>query len=402
MSSNIPQGKLNRWCERQGLYSNDKAKLTKARQHFANSHLSKYENAAFFIHELFGCQGFEFVVFSSARFDRSVNLPYNITLVPCFLPKEKMKSWNDPLVRLTFTMQKHARFIYDGWVPISDWSFQNVRNVIRDIDQILTLFVAKERIWFTWEPKYFPSQLYPSSHKVEDQHIQEIVDLNNYIQTWNSKDLNAFYRSIAWLSQSLILPQPAARFLFCIVSIESLATYIEREASNDSILKKLKTTYPNTNQDKEECIQQILNNLYTDHPIQAIKQAYFNCVVPITKMLKSHLSKIFADDLKSFKLIFEEDKDESLYDIRHKIAHGGVDILSDFERQKIASRIWDIERIARKYFQNVIRMVTGKPPFQYRMIKSMSIPMIDAIGSHKGMYKGPVHMAEFYTYVKVS
>jgi len=220
MSSDIPRGKLNRWCERQGLYSNDEAKLTKARQHLLNRQLSNYEKAALFIHELFSCEGFEFVVFSSARFDKSFTLPCNITLVPCFLPQEEMKSWNDPLVRSTFTMQYHARFIYDGWVPISDWSFENVRKVIRDIDEILTLFAAQERIWFAWEPKYFPSQLHPSSQKVEDRHVQEIADLYGYVQTWNSRDVNAFYRGLAWLSQSLVLPQPAARFfLFCIVSI---------------------------------------------------------------------------------------------------------------------------------------------------------------------------------------
>jgi hypothetical protein len=398
MSSDIPPGKLNRWCERQGLYSNDDAKLAKARQHLVNKNLSNYEKAALFIHELFGLKGFEFVVFSSARFDKPVTLPRNTTLVPCFLPEEKMKSWKDPLVRLTFAMQHHARFIYDGWVPISDWSFENCRKVIRDINKTLTLFAAQERIWFAWEPKYFPSQLHPSSQKVEDSHIQEVKDLYDNTQTWNFEDSDALYRGLAWLSQSLALPQPVARFLFCIVSIESLATHIERGASNDSVFSSLKTTFPETNQNKEECIRKIMDNLYTDNPIRAISQAYSNCDVSITKMLKSHLSVIFADDPKSFRLMFEGDEDESLYDIRHKIAHGGFDTLSDFERQKIASRVWDVERTARKYFRNVIKKATGKDPFRHKMIKSMSIPF--AIGSHEGMYKGPIHMAEFYTYAK--
>ena len=96
--------------------------------------------------------------------------------------------------------------------------------------------------------------------------------------------------------------------------------------------------------------------------------------------------------------MFDGDEDESLYDIRHKIAHGGFDAFDDSERQKSASRVWDIERTARKYFQNVIKMATRKDPFRYKMIKSMSIPF--TLGSHEGMYKGPIHMAEFYTYVK--
>ena len=70
MESNIPHGKLNTWCERQGLYSNDKSRYVKAEQYLRNKNLSNYERAAFFIHKLFSCEGLEFVVFSSARFDK--------------------------------------------------------------------------------------------------------------------------------------------------------------------------------------------------------------------------------------------------------------------------------------------------------------------------------------------
>jgi hypothetical protein len=115
-------------------------------------------------------------------------------------------------------------------------------------------------------------------------------------------------------------------------------------------------------------------------------------------MLKDHLSIVFAEEPELFKLLFEGEKGESLYELRHKIAHGGLDLLSDLERQTIASRIWDIERTARKYFQNVVRMATGKMPFTYRMIKSMHVPFM--IASHKDMYVGSTHMAEFYTYVE--
>ena len=400
MSSNIPHGKLNRWCERQGLYISDKVKMEQASKILRDRTLSINEQAILYIHDLFGCEGIEFVVFSSARFDKTVSFSGNITLVPCYLPNEKMKSWKDPLVRLTFTMMNYARFIYDGWVPITDWTIENVRNVIRDIDRIFSLFAAQERIWFTWEPKYFPSQLYPSSHEITDNHIQEINDLVQDVQTWKKEDKDAFYRSLAWLSQSLILSQPVARFFFGIISIESFATYIEKDATNDSVFNGLKTTYPNTTQDKFECIEKMLGDLHSDNLIKAVEQAYFNCIIPITRMLKKHLKNIFTDEIEYYEIMFESDEDESLYELRHKIAHGGFDALNDIERQKIATRIWDVERTARKYFHNVLKIVLGKSAFIHIMTKSMSIPMVNAISSHEGMYKGPIHMAEFYTYVK--
>ena len=398
MSSDIPLGKINRWCERKGLYTSDKNKLNQANNILRNKELTRNEQAFHFIHELFNCEGIEFVVFSSARFDKKVALMSDIKLVPCFLPTQQMKSWNDPLVRLTFNMQNHARFIYDGWVPITDWRIETVRNAIKEIDRTFSLFAAQERIWFTWEPKYYPSQVNPSSHKVTDNHILEIFLLGEKIHNWNEKDKTAFYRSLAWISQSLILPQPAARFFFCILSIESLATYIEKEATNDSVFSGLITTYPNSTQDKVKCIDKTIKELYSDNPIQAINNSYFNCVIPITRMLKKHLSMIFADESEYYDLMFTTDEDKSLFGLRHKIAHGGFDALNDFDRQKIADRVWDAERTARKYFHIVLQKVLGKASFTEKMIKSVVYPFI--IGSHEGMYKGPIHMAEYYTYIK--
>jgi len=296
-------------------------------------------------------------------------------------------------------MVEHARFIYDGWMPIADWSIENVRNSIKNLDKILSLFAIQERIWFTWEPKYFPSQQHPSSQKIELEHLNEITELNRMLDALNEEDSKVFYRSIAWLSQSLILPQPAARFLFCIVSIESLANYIEREAKEDSIFYKIRTSHRRTKEEREKCIDAYIKNICKKGRIHTIINAYNDCVLSLTNMLKRHLSKVMSDDPESLKLLFEKGEEDSLYSIRHKIAHGSLDILSDTERQRIADRIYEIERITRKYLNKISTIILKKPPFQHSMIKSMAIPMTEVISSHEGMYKGPTHMAEFYTYI---
>ena len=398
MTIKIPDGKLNEWCIRRGLVSSDRLKWLKAQTYLNQKDITKNERAAFYIHELFECQGLEFVAFSNARFEKTIFLPENINLVPCFYPEDK-KDWNDPLVRLTFRMVQHAKFIYDGWLPIQKWDdINNVRNSIRKLDEILSLFAAQERIWFTWEPKYFPSQLYPSSNDVESKHIHEIEVLKKYAETWNKNDSDALFRSLAWLSQSYILPQPTARFLFCILSIESLATYIENVNGN-SIFSSLKYSYPNTNEEKDKCIDDVLNQFYKENKRKAINEAYSNCL-SITKMLKAHLCKVFEDDPESYSLLFESENGESLYQIRHKIAHGSLDALSDFERQKIEDQIYNIEKIAMKYIQKILTLICDKPIFQHKMYKTSIIPATEAISSHEGMYTGPVHMAEYYTYVK--
>ena len=273
----IPHGKYNKWCERRPLVCNDEAIISKARKHLVKKELTSIEKAAIFLHDLVNCQGLEFVAFSSARFRKPVILPGEVILVPCFLPEIEGKSWKDPLVRLTYRMMEHSRFIYDGWIPISDWHIESVREAIRKVDETLTIFSIQERIWFTWEPKYMLSQMYPSSQEIEDQHLQEIENLSRFIDSWIDDDSRAFYRSAAWLSQSLILPQPAARFLFCIFAIESLANYFERKATNDSVFSSLKASPVRENK-REKCIEDTLNRLYANNPVSAVTSAYFECV----------------------------------------------------------------------------------------------------------------------------
>lgn len=201
-----------------------------------------------------------------------------------------------------------------------------MREAIRKIDEILTIFSIQERIWFTWELKYIPSQIYPSSHEIEDQHIREIRNLSRFISSWNDDDSKAFYRSVAWLSQSLILPQPAARFLFSILAIESLVAYIEKKSASDSAFKPLRSsqlTRWERKEQREKCIKNILDHLLATDPTKAINSAYFDCVKGLRKMLEGHLARVFANDPEPVELLFKNKiEGKTLYDLRNAVAHG--------------------------------------------------------------------------------
>lgn len=400
-----PDGKYNRWCERRPLVCSDQTVISRARNHLIKKELTSTEKATMFLHDLVDCQGLEFVAFSNAHFKKPYTLGDKIILVPCFLSDIKGKSWEDPLVRLTYRMMEYSRFVYDGWIPISAWHIDSVREAIRSVNEILTIFSIQERIWFTWEPKYMVTshkiydQHYPSSHQVEDQHIQEIKDLSEFLYSWSKDDSRAFYRSVAWLSQSLVLPQAPARFLFNILAIESLATYIERESAIDSVFRPLRSsplTESERKQQQEKCIKNVLDQFLPTDPARAISSAYFDCVIGIKKMLEDHLKRVFVNDSEPVELLFKNKiKGKTLYDLRNAIAHGRIDLLDDLQRQRISGRIWDIERITRQYLVNVLRKTWNKSPIQQRMIKSMFVPF--QIMSHESMYKGPTHMAEIYT-----
>ena len=256
----IPSGKYNRWCERRPLVCSDKERIDRANSYLIKKELTSSEKAAIYLHDLVSCEGLEFVAFGNARLNEPVVLPGNIKLVPCFLPDVEGKSLEDPLVQLTMQMVQRSRFIYDGWLPISNWQAEAVRKAIRKIDQALSIFALQGQVSFSWEPKYIPiDKSQPSSYHFEHRHIQEIEQLSHFTESLSYADSRALFRSVAWLSQSLKLTEPAARFLFSILAIESLADYIEEASTDDSVFASLRSmsshiTKPERKAQREECI----------------------------------------------------------------------------------------------------------------------------------------------------
>lgn len=401
VSSEVPHGKYNLWCERRPLVCKDKKRYSQARSYLVKRELTPYEKAALYLHALVDCEGLEFVAFGNVRLDETIVLPGNIKLVPCFLPEVIGKNLKEPLVRLTMMMHQRSRFVYDGWLPISDWRIKAVRKAIRKIDQALSIFSLRGRASFFWEPKYIPiDESKPSSYHFEHQHIKEFEKLIDFVNSLSDEDSKALFRSMAWLSQSLRLTEPAARFLFSVLAIESLATYIEKESRSDSAFKPLRSsqlTKSERKEQREKCIKDTLDYLLATDPVKAINSAYFDCVIGIKKMLKEHLERVFADDPASVDLLFNTKiEGKILYDLRHIIAHGTADILSEVQREKIYDRVWDAERIARKYILKVLELVVGKSLFEEQMTASLFIPV--TVISNEQMYKGPIHMAQIYAF----
>lgn len=238
------------------------------------------------------------------------------------------------------------------------------------------------------------------TYQFEHQHIQSIEKLSHYTESLDAVDSAALFRSIAWLSQSLRLKEPAARFLFCVLAIESLATYIEEEAADNSVFAPLKCSQLNRSQRKsqrEECIKNTLNDYLNKNPEEAIKSAYFDCIMGIKRRLKMHLEKVFVEDLESVNLLFNTKVEgKTLYDLRHTIAHGTMDALSEAQREMIYNRAQDAERLTRRYILKVLELVMGKSVFVNQINLHLIFSPESFTISSERMYSGPTHMAEIY------
>jgi hypothetical protein len=258
----------------------DESRVGRADKYVFDTDLTLSEQAAFYTHELVNCQGLEFVVFSNARINLPVELPGDITLVPCFLAKPERP--DSLIAKLTAEMAHRACFVYDGWLPIGDWQRDSVRKAVRRIDSALSVFTLRASAWFSWELKYSPVMRGGICYKFESKDMMQLSELSKFINQMREPDAVALLSSIGWLSQSVRSNEPAARFLFGILAIESLATYIEEESVEDSAFSKLRGEQLTKQQRKEwrqTCIRHRMAKLLDMDPEKAVLAAYFDCIV---------------------------------------------------------------------------------------------------------------------------
>lgn len=395
----VPQGKYNRWCERRPLICCDEERDRCANRYVFDNNLTRSEKAAFYVHELVDCQGLEFVVFSNARINQQVILPGNIVIVPCFTTDAK--ETNEIFSQCTREMERRGCFIYDGWLSIADWNESNVRKAISSIAPALSVFALRASAWFSWEPKYSPFSRGGICYEFEQDDVGRVSQLTQFMSKLKEADAQALLTSIGWLSQSLRLDEPSAKFLFGVLAIESLATYIEDESPDDSTFRELRCMRLTRRERKEQrvaCIRDVMAQFLDEDPERAVSSAYFDCIVGIKKRLQLHLAHVFPEDTEPVDLLFKlKVDDKTLYELRNDIAHGRIDSLSEEQREVINVRAWDVERTARDYILQVLRTVTGQDLPKCEILETVSFRLEEGIFSHPSMYKGPIHMAEVYS-----
>ncbi|HVU03412.1 MAG TPA: hypothetical protein VHE30_16745 [Polyangiaceae bacterium] len=364
--------------------------------------LAPHERSALWARAMTGAQGLEFVVRGNIELEGRVTLPGNVLIHPCFPLRVDGLPITDPIVQALLKMRRRASFIYDGWLRNTDWSTSGLRTLVDQIERSLSTFCLLARCTATWEPKYElagPSR--QSSYPLESADLANIERISSTLGSLPVPDRDAIFRSIGWLSQSLRLNEPTASFLMSLLAVESLARYIEEEASDDSLLAPLRAeTRPRRQRraEQEERATRILSEMKAD-PLGAVRKAYFECAVPIGRLLRRHMEGVLGPADAAVRLLFDtsEDGSDALYELRHVVAHGALNVLSASNRERIQQRTWDAERIARRYIVTVLKLALGLEQSGGSKLANFSIDPSDFQVPDERMYTGPTEMALHYT-----
>lgn len=395
--------RYNDWGKRQPL---DYANPEQNDQAFASVRDSRFSlivKSIIFMHELTNCRGFEFVAFSNAKIDRPVKLPYGVILYPCFLPEVGGTQKGDTLAAATMRMQRAAKYVYDGWVPIKDFDDVAVRQALRHLSEALSIFSLTTQSHFEWGPKYSHVTPFSSTHQLTTEDIDTLETFASVADSLNDADRTAIFCSIAWLAEARKVDDVKSTFLFTILAVESLVTYIEQKAEANSSFASLRTLEipPKMNpQERADCVRSVIEGQFTSDPVQAVTEAYKHCVnltPSIGSILKSHITKLMSEHDDGVLLFFQEQG--GLYKLRHKIAHGGLNNLDVNDVMQIEKKIRSAEKFALRYVWTVLQ----KCLHFYNRSGTLSINNLILMencvmpNSTAIAYKGPTDMGIIYT-----
>lgn len=292
-------------------------------------------------------------------------------------------------------MKTTNRYVYDGWLPLTDWSVDSVRKAIKTIGETLSVFIVRGSIRFKWEPKYPSPERFATLNTCssEGQHFTELFA---GLAKLGEKDRQAVYRSFGWLSQSLSLEDPAARLLFGLLAIESLVHHIESVKADSPfvILQPEKLGKAGRRKKREDCIKRKLDTADPNNYTQFVESAYFDCIASIKRKLQHCLELVFGKESNEIEKFFLDK--EAYLKIRNDIAHGGVDTLDDEQRTLLIEKSEEVESLARAFLSKVLAKCVGISPVEENpSLSGTLLPDANVIANFPA-YRGHTHMAILY------
>lgn len=129
-------------------------------------------------------------------------------------------------------------------------------------------------------------------------------------------------------------------------------------------------------ENKVECIKEKYAELYEKDPIEFIKKSYFECVQSLGKNTKAALEAVFGKEHEYNKSFYDRSDGLSIYDLRHKLAHGEYNHIDQKHLEVVIKKLPYIRDISYNF---IMRVSSGLKSLEtYPELGSYSVAMIMA------------------------
>lgn len=341
-----------------------------------------------------GKKGLEFLAVSNVQLESPVQLADEIVLVPCFgaaAVAAAEESEKQAVFMLEFSMKAKGRFIYDGWLPVPDWSPETVERRIARLDEVLSCFSLHSSCHVRWMYKY-PQGTSPGGHaKFTLTEIEASKTVRGAVDCiGNKQDRATLNRALKWLAKAASAHEPEMRLLFSVVGLETL---VKRKLQPDSQLlpKTAKRALAVDEGNLAEQLALVVSQCAGD-PAELLRQA--GELLRTDKMqwtVQSEIGKVLTDES------WVADSKAGLarvYNIRHDLAHGSYDSGNLDLQEEVAKLAPRTVELLRKYIGIVVTQTT-ETQAQWEP-RTMSFPMVLVAEDPGWVATGPTHMAILY------
>jgi hypothetical protein len=191
-----------------------------------------------------------------------------------------------------------------------------------------------------WRVKYRPT---PSGRPIAKPSVEDVGVFNRLLTEFpEGNDAILLDASLEWYRHALSEPNPFSAFFSYYVAIERGAVAIH-DGNADFGLGYTRRPKNERSRERDECIRQKHDDLYSTDPAGFVRDAYFECTVGLGRKVREICSLVFGTEHPYVTALFEKVDGYSLGDIRSGIAHG---VLSQADRDHLELVVCRLPAIA--------------------------------------------------------
>jgi len=242
--------------------------------------------------------------------------------------------------------------LYDGWLDVESAGADHIRHSLAMIEVALNRLAFAYDGHLSWRVKYRleleQQPLWTPSY--DDTHL-----INSFLRDFpTTDDAEVLDAALDWFRRGQASRNMFTAFLCYYIALENVALAVA-EGEADLGLKYHRQNKAERKQKKLSCIREKYDLLYDSDPQAFVEEAYFECVVGLSKKTRRVAELVFGSTHPNIELLFKKGTDgHSLSSIRSVLAHGKFVLLDADDRKLVRRRVGEMARISKEFLTRII------------------------------------------------
>ena len=338
-----------------------------------------------------GFDGIEFVVIGSYK-DKAPfrKLAHGIVLVPC---ADVLEDQSNPT-----SMLGRTRFLYDGWLPLTNTSLDGLREGLRWIDETIAMLTYSLRSSATWFPKYIETcPKHGEYRSLQDSDECLFADATTDFAMLPEAVRDAVSRAAHWLQHGQQQRRSTDTFLSYWLAFESLILTLFDvgpevglviEDEYEGMSKKARKSA------KGRAILELIDPVEEKTASELVSRAYFDIVTGIGKRVRKTLPVVLGEGHQDVDWPYTAKLGIEPTTLRSNLVHGGLSATELETRYDLVTMCSELELLTREIIHRTLHQLWGVEveKRRYQFVETMSVTNMIVCGSPRVEVHGDFSM----------